>query len=247
MIILYNWWEAHALDDPEYNVPVDSFYGFGTQLAPLLLQFNILVYRKVLASQTEISHDKTICQTDDEDCLLRERDLPNDAEVLIPPSAEEINELEIRMWQAHENSVMAQYSAIANRKGDIDLLHCNNAFHAASLIWFYTYLKPKDVHEAQIPHLVSSVIEEVKAIKPESRTAAALLFVIYIVGPYAKGPQRTFIHDHLASMKTTCLSSVQSVLEAFTLIWKLRDQNNGIDMIECHEKVYQAGINVCLY
>lgn len=247
MTRLYDWWDQHATEDPEYNLPVDSFYGFGTRLAPMLLQLNILVTRDAMVS---LGH------TD-----------------VIGASADEIRDLESALWLAHESSVMAKYSSVSIRKADVDLLHCDASFHGAALLYVYTYLKRGDDFSTteRIPHLVLSVITEVKAISPVCRTAAALLFVMYIAGSYAENEQRVFIVEHLQSMRLTCLSSVDSVLSALDLIWRLRDESrrnifvnsgNGdgdgqqqqqlhqgqlLDMCVCHRRVVEAGINVCVY
>lgn len=218
---LYNWWKEHAAEDPEYYLPVDSFYGFGTRLAPMLLQLNILVTRDVF------------------------HDLGNTT--IEPASQAEINALESELWGAYESSQMAKYSREGLRQTDIDLLHCDASFHGAALLYVYTYLKVDDFTQNQrIPHLVTSVIKEVQAISPVCRTAGALLFVMYIAGSYAKGDQRKFIHDHLESMHQTCLSSVSSVLRALDLIWRLHDTRN-LSIKMCHRKVCEAGINVCVY
>lgn len=220
---LYDWWKLHALEDPEYYLPVDSFYGFGTRLAPMLLQLNILVTRDAMVSLGQPG---------------------------IEPSTEaEINELEASLRLAHETSVMAKYSSVCLRRTDVDLLHCDASFHGAALLYVYTYLKPNDraSQTELIPHLVFSVIAEVKSISPVCRTAAALLFVMYIAGSYAQGDQREFIYGHLKSMRTTCLSSVESVLNALPLIWGLRDEDPNVSMRECHWRVLDAGINVCVY
>lgn len=214
---LYVWWQIHAHEDPEYNLPVDSFYGFGTRLAPMLLQLNILVTRNALFK------------------------LGHEAE---PVSDEEISELETSLWCLHESSVLAQYSVVMGKNLNIDLLHCDTSFHGAALLYIYTYLKPSE--HSRIPHLVTSIINDVQAISPVCRTAGALLFVMYITGSYAYGEQRRFIQAHLSKMKQTCLSSVESLLQALDLIWKLRDEQN-MDMIECHKRVIEAGINVCVY
>lgn len=218
---LYNWWQEHASEDPEYYLPVDSFYGFGTRLAPMLLQLNILVTRDALYS------------------------LGNT--IIEPASQEEIVALESELWGAYESSQMAKYSSIGLRQTDIDLLHCDASFHGAALLYVYTYLKVDEfTQKERIPYLVHSVIEEVQAISPVCRTAGALMFVMYIAGSYATGDQRKFIHDHLDSMHQTCLSSVSSVLRALDLIWHLRDTSN-LPIKQCHRKVCEAGINVCVY
>lgn len=220
---LYGWWQQHAHEDPEYNLPVDSFYGFGTRLAPFLLQMNILATRDALIGLPGYEH-------------------------IVPASHQEVNELEAGLWLAHETSVMAKYSSVCLRKTDVDLLHCDASFHGAALLYVYTYLKIDEFSQNErIPHLVLSVIAEVKAISPVCRTAAALLFVMYIAGSHADGEQRTFIYGHLNGMRQTCLSSVDSVLRALTLIWALRDENPLIPVRVCHRKVYEAGINVCVY
>lgn len=249
MVKLYEWWVQNAPEDPEYSLPVDSFYGFGTQLAPVLLQFNILAYRKILCNyEGARPRIESVDSEESSSAAFGEDEI-------LPVMEEEVRQLEAQMWFIHEHSVLSKYSSseyttMSTRKADIDLLHCNNAFHSAALLWLYTYLKPQDEFSRtqRIPHLVSTVLQEVKAINPECRTAAALLFVIYIVGSYAEGDQRSFIHAHLESMRTTCLSSVSAVLDAFEIIWRLRDQHKGaIDMTECHRRVHDAGINVCLY
>jgi hypothetical protein len=218
---LYNWWQEHASEDPEYYLPVDSFYGFGTRLAPMLLQLNILVTRDALYSL-----GNTTVQ---------------------PSSQEEIEALESELWGAYESSQMAKYSSVGLRQTDIDLLHCDASFHGAALLYVYTYLKVDEfTQKERIPYLVLSVIEEVQAISPVCRTAGALMFVMYIAGSYATGDQRKFIHDHLDSMHQTCLSSVSSVLRALELIWHLRDTSD-LPIKQCHRKVCEAGINVCVY
>lgn len=220
---LYGWWQQHAKEDPEYYLPVDSFYGFGTRLAPLILQFNILTGREAL------------------------RRYPGYEDVL-PVTSQEIDELESAMWMAQECSTMALHSAICLRQTDFDLLHCDASFHAAALLYVYTYLKFDEFSQKErIPHLVSLVIAEVKAISPVCRTAAALLFVMYIAGSHAVGKQREFIYNHLSGMRETCLSSVDSVLKALSLIWQVLSDHPGTPIRECHRKVYEAGINVCVY
>ena len=221
MLKLYDWWQLHAPEDPEYNLPVDSFYGFGTRLAPMILQLNILATRDGMVSLG----------------------LPN----VQPANEHEINALESALTLAHETSIMAKYSAVCLRQTDIDLLHCDASFHGAALLYLYTYLKTDEFSQNElIPHLVLSVISEVKAISPVCRTAAALLFVMYITGSYSTGDQRKFIYSHLDSMRQTCLSSVGSVLKGLELIWRLRDSTD-LTMRACHRKVAEAGINVCVY
>lgn len=220
---LHGWWQLHAHEDPEYNLPVDSFYGFGTRLAPLILQFNILAGRQSLLGFPGF-------------------------EFVQPITQQEVNELEVAMWQAHDCSTMAIHSAVCVRQTDFDLLHCDAAFHCAALLYLYTYLKIDEFTQSQrVPHLVMSVIAEVKAISPVCRTAAALLFVMYIAGSHAVGDQRSFIYNHLSGMRQTCLSSVDSVLRALTLIWETLERAPGTSMPECHRKVLEAGINVCVY
>lgn len=220
---LYRWWELRAPEDPEYNLPVDSFYGFGTRLAPSMLQMNILATRNALAGLEGYEH-------------------------IVPATQMEVDKLETDLWGAHETSVMSKYSAVCLRQTDLDLLHCDAAFHGASLLYVYTYLKGDEFeHKSRIEYLVQSVITEVKAISPVCRTAAALLFVMYIVGSHAEGEQRKFIYSHLNGMRTTCLSSVDAVLKALALIWGIRDEQPRMPMPLCHRKVYEAGINVCVY
>lgn len=218
---LARWWERHGREDPEYDLPVDSFYGFGTRLAPLLLQLNILCTRNAYIS---------LGRTDVE-----------------PASTEEIDELERTLWVAHESSMMAKFSSGELRQTDLDLLRCDAAFHGAALLYIYTYLKrDKFSTQERIPHLVHTVVNEVKGISPVCRTAAALLFVMYITGSYARGEQRVFISKHLHSMRQTCLSSVEAVMEGLAIIWKLRDEQ-GLEMQDCHCKVVEMGVNVCVY
>lgn len=218
---LANWWARHGEEDPEYDLPVDSFYGFGTRLAPLLLQLNILCTRNayIILGRTDVD----------------------------PASNEEIDDLERTLWLAYESSMMAKYTGGKKTQTDLDLLRCDSAFHGAALLYVYTYLKLDDFSTRErIPHLVKSVVAEVKGISPVCRTAAALLFVMYIIGSYAVDDQRVFIKAHLESMRTTCLSKVETVLAGLDLIWKLRDEE-GLVMRVCHRRVVEAGITVCVY
>lgn len=220
---LYTWWQVHAHEDPEYDLPVDSFYGFGTRLAPLILQFNILAGRQALLGMPGFEYVQPVMQ-------------------------QEIDDLERSLWQAHECSTMAIHTAVCLRQTDFDLLHCDVSFHCAALLYLYTYLKTDHFSATQrIPYLVQSVIAEVKAISPVCRTAAALLFVMYVTGSCADLPdERSFIYNHLSGMRETCLSSVDSVLAALRLVWDERDRD-GRSVPEAHAKVREAGINVCVY
>lgn len=291
MQALYQWWREHDSDDPEYELPVDSFYGFGTLLAPLILQFNILVYRKTMTDEylrlkrkrrarTAAALSPNATTTNNQEEEKEEAEFINwfEKQDIQRVRQFEIDDLERKLWTVYDNSTFSKHTSVTSKQTEIDLLHCDNAFHSAALIWLYTYLKPgydedeeaiqeslaqeddrQDIEEnratmqeisqreldrqadrtlrqqhsdswvsiqtVRIPSLISSIVEEVKAISPSSRTAAALLFVIYIVGSYAEGDDRQFFVSHLSNMKTTCLSSVASVLEAFDVIWKMRDQS----------------------
>jgi hypothetical protein len=224
--ILRDWWGKNDKADPEYNLPVDSFYGFSTRLAPLLLDLNILVTKN---------------------CNFYH----NTNSTIFPATEEEINTLERTLWNNYNSSIYSMFSPTVAISTQLDLAHCDAAFHASALLYVYTYLKPQfdDSGKQRIAYLVQSVISEVEAISPSCRTAAALLFVMYIAGSYATpGRQRNFFKKHLEAMVKTCLSSVESVLAALQIIWKLRDDSYGQkNMVECQAAVLDSGINVCVY
>ena len=224
--VLRGWWEKNGKADPEYNLPVDSFYGFSTRLAPLLLDLNILVTKN---SNFYYNPNSTI----------------------FPATEEEINTLESTLWNNYNSSVYSMFSPTTAVSTQLDLAHCDAAFHASALLYVYTYLKPSfdESGEPRIAYLVQSVISEVEAISPSCRTAAALLFVMYIASSYATpGRQRNFFKEHLKAMVQTCLSSVESVIAGLEIIWKLRDDSYGQkSMVECQAAVLDAGINICVY
>lgn len=231
ILTLYNWWQENAQKDSEYHNSIDSFYGFSTKLIPLLLQFNLLIYRK----QTYQSI-----------------------------GAQEISNLEAALQRncTHNTSkytTSTKLNTIDNNYNNClyinseysTLFHYNNCVQSASLLWFYVYLKPYDsffFSHAHLSAFLSTMIQDLKYINPESPTTSGLLFIIYILGSVTTIPEhRAYLADRLTLLKTKSFANVETVSKALEYIWMLKAQNPFINVVDCHAKVCQQEIHVCLY
>lgn len=240
---LYNWWQANATKDPEYYCTIDSFYGFSVKLIPLLLQFHLLVY-KVKVFQTACDEEinsleaalHRSCTENISNYTTSHIDSNNSNNPTIAtPYFNGIKSM-------HQLHISPEYST---------LFYFSNCIQSASLLWFYTYLKPYDniffSHE-NLSVFLSSMINNLKSIGITTQASSGLLFSIYILGSVTMIPEHhKYLIKHLNLLKSKCLSNAEAVATALDYIWKLKAQNPFISVVECHTLVHQTGINVCLY
>lgn len=156
---------------------------------------------------------------------------------------DELSTIECTLWELHQASFEQKIGKLGLSQSERDLMHSDNAFHSAALLFFYTRLR---YNKSAINLLTESICSEAQLIGPESRTCAALLFVLFIAGGESNGLRREEIIDYLELRKALYLTDTSSIIAALKHLWELRDTSD-LSADESFRVLARRHPMICLY
>lgn len=143
----------------------------------------------------------------------------------------ELSALEEDLLQAYDHDVEA--SSILPVKDPGDVLHVNEAMHAAAFIMYYTRLKDMPLTAPLIRRSVSKVQREAASVHPDSLSSRALFFPLFVAGCEAvDGSVRELIVERVLSSRRFAEAQPSKIVDCLRRVWEIRDQGPGLSWME---------------
>ncbi|ODV88467.1 hypothetical protein CANCADRAFT_4607 [Tortispora caseinolytica NRRL Y-17796] len=142
------------------------------------------------------------------------------------PSNDDLNALELALWKRQVENHYKRETSILKQK-ERYLVHCDEAFHAAAMLYFYIFLRPEKL-ESESEMLVSTIQMQVDMIDPNSRTAAALPFVMLMGSACAREDQYEYFVSRIKDIEMVCMTNIHPLLKVVSHIWSLRAQGFSV-------------------
>ncbi|OHE91144.1 hypothetical protein CORC01_13555 [Colletotrichum orchidophilum] len=138
--------------------------------------------------------------------------------------------LEEELLQCYDRDVEANRGPI---KDTADVLHVNEAMHAAALIMFYTRIMDMPFTTPLIRRNVDKVQREASFIAPSSLSSRAIIFPLFIAGCEAvDGRVRELIAQRILGSNYCSELEPSKVVSHLSQIWSVRDQSPGLTWLE---------------
>ncbi|KAG5747447.1 hypothetical protein H9Q72_007230 [Fusarium xylarioides] len=151
------------------------------------------------------------------------------------------DEMDIYVDELEEELLIVQHAdheVIRNHPGDPqDILHVNQAMHAAATIAFYTRLRDVPFTSTLIRKSVAEVQREALCVEPDSLSSRALVFSLYIAGCEAvDGSMREMISGRISECKDYAALKTEDIRSQLSQIWDIRDRNPGFTWLQWSEQ-----------